>query len=431
MGRKKGCSCGDGCKIDIEKEKQEYQEKINIEKLNKVENKNKTIDVEENNKNQIEVKKYKKENWFVGHKKTTIFLSIVLGIILINVMIGFICGWNVVQNIFSFFSDQVLGMKWLNFLVGLTVGGIFGQEFLSSIWGSAVQFFIYDTIKIISLLCLLIFLISYIQSFFPPERTKKILGKFKGVKANIMGALLGTITPFCSCSSIPLFIGFTRAGLSSGITFSFLISSPLVDLGAFIILASTFGFPIAIAFVVVGIVLAVIGGTIIDKTGVGKHVQEFITAGSSVDLESPELTKKDRLIYAKEQMLGTLKKVWIYILIGVGIGATIHNFIPVEWIQSVLGVDKWYSVLVATLVGVPMYADIFGTIPVAEALFAKGVGVGTILSFMMSVTALSLPSLIMLAKAVKPKLLFAFFGIVVVGIILIGYLFNVINFLFI
>lgn len=246
-----------------------------------------------------------------------------------------------------------------------------------------------------------------------------------------MGALLGTVTPFCSCSSIPLFMGFTRAGISSGVTFSFLISSPLVDLGAFILLVSVFGFPIAITYVVVGLVLAVIGGTIIEKTGVGKHVQDFILEGSMADVDAEEMTKRERLCYAKDQMLATLKKVWIYILIGVGIGATIHNFIPTEWVQAVLGEDKWYSVLIASGVGVPMYADIFGTIPVAEALFFKGVGVGTILSFMMSVTALSLPSMIMLSKAVKPKLLFSFIAIVVAGIIIIGYVFNAVGFLFI
>lgn len=246
-----------------------------------------------------------------------------------------------------------------------------------------------------------------------------------------MGALLGTVTPFCSCSSIPLFMGFTRAGLSSGVTFSFLISSPLVDLGAFILLASVFGFPIAIAYVLVGLVLAIIGGTIIEKTGVGKHVQDFILEGTIAEIEGIELTRKDRLIYAKDQMLSTLKKVWIYVLIGVGIGAVIHNFIPADWVSAVLGQDKWYSVFVATLVGTPMYADIFGTIPIAEALFAKGVGVGTILSFMMSVTALSLPSMIMLSKAVKPKLLFWFIAIVVLGILSIGFIFNALNFLFI
>ncbi|NCA66902.1 MAG: permease [Clostridia bacterium] len=322
-------------------------------------------------------------------------------------------------------------MKWLNSLTGLALAGMFGDSFIATVWGKAVQFFIYDTIKIIVLLCLLIFFISYIQSYYPPERTKRILGKYKGIGANAMGALLGTVTPFCSCSSIPLFMGFTSAGLSSGVTFSFLISSPLVDLGAFIILASVFGFPIAIAYVIVGLVLAIIGGTIIEKTGVGKHVRDFVTSGANIDIDIAELTRKDRALFAKERMLETLRKVWPYILIGVAIGATIHNFIPADWIQAVLGQDKWYSVLVATFVGVPMYADIFGTIPVAEALFAKGVGAGTILAFMMSVTALSLPSMVMLSKAIKPKLLISFIAIVVVGIMIIGFVFNAFNFLFV
>ncbi|MGI6701833.1 MAG: permease [Christensenellales bacterium] len=322
-------------------------------------------------------------------------------------------------------------MKWLNSLIGLAFTGMFGDAFMATVWGKAIQFFVYDTIKIIFLLCLLIFIISFIQSYYPPERTKKILGKYKGIGANAMGALLGTVTPFCSCSSIPLFMGFTSAGLSSGVAFSFLISSPLVDLGALIILISVFGFPIAIAYVAVGLILAIIGGTIIEKTGVGKNVREFVTQGANIEADIAELTKKDRLVFAKDRMLETLKKVWPYIIIGVGIGAVIHNFIPEIWIQAVLGQDKWYSVIIATFVGTPMYADIFGTIPVAEALFAKGVGVGTILAFMMSVTALSLPSMIMLSKAIKPKLLFSFLAIVVFGIIIIGYVFNALNFLFI
>lgn len=369
--------------------------------------------------------------WVKRHKKLLIFFGVLFAIGLSISIAAIIDGVNGIRVLGDFVSDQILGMKWLNTLLGMAFTGMFGADFMATRWGGAIQFFIYDTIKIMVLLCLLIFLISYIQSYFPPERTKKLLGRFHGVGANAMGALLGTVTPFCSCSSIPIFMGFTRAGLSSGVTFSFLISSPLVDLGAFILLASVFGFPIAIAYVVVGLVLAVIGGTIIDKTGVGKNVQDFILEGNIAEVEGVELTRKDRMVYAKDQMLGTLKKVWLFILIGVGIGAAIHNFIPTEWIQAVLGADKWYSVLVASVVGVPMYADIFGTIPVAEALFMKGVGVGTILSFMMSVTALSLPSMIMLAKAVKPKLLFWFIVIVVVGIIAIGYIFNALNFLFI
>lgn len=364
-------------------------------------------------------------------KKIWILLGIVAAIGAAIGIAALADGVNGILALGNFITDQILGMKWLNALLGMAFTAIFGAEFMATRWGGAVQFFVYDTIKIIILLCLLIFLISYVQSYFPPERTKQLLGKYKGIRANTMGALLGTVTPFCSCSSIPIFMGFTRAGLSSGVTFSFLISSPLVDLGAFILLASVFGFPIAITYVIVGLVLAVVGGTIIEKTGVGNNVQDFILQGTLAEAEGVELTRKDRLIYAKDQMLSTLKKVWIYILIGVGIGAAIHNFIPTEWIQMVLGQDKWYSVLIASVVGVPMYADIFGTIPVAEALFFKGVGVGTILSFMMSVTAFSLPSMIMLSKAVKPKLLFWFIVIVVAGIIAIGYIFNALNFLFV
>lgn len=336
-------------------------------------------------------------------KKIWILLGIVAAIGAVIGIAALADGVNGILALGNFITDQILGMKWLNALLGMAFTAIFGAEFMATRWGGAVQFFVYDTIKIIILLCLLIFLISYVQSYFPPERTKQLLGKYKGIWANTMGALLGTVTPFCSCSSIPIFMGFTRAGLSSGVTFSFLISSPLVDLGAFILLASVFGFPIAITYVIVGLVLAVVGGTIIEKTGVGNNVQDFILQGTLAEAEGVELTRKDRLIYAKDQMLSTLKKVWIYILIGVGIGAAIHNFIPTEWIQMVLGQDKWYSVLIASVVGVPMYADIFGTIPVAEALFFKGVGVGTILSFMMSVTALSLPSMIMLSKGSKAE----------------------------
>lgn len=378
-----------------------------------------------------EVQPAKKKNFFVRHKVLVILISVIIAIGLATGIASIVDGVNGIKVSGDFITDQILGMKWLNMLLGMAFTGMFGEEFMSTRWGGAIQFFIYDTIKIMVLLCLLIFLISYIQSYFPPERTKKILGKFHGIGANAVGALLGTVTPFCSCSSIPIFMGFTRAGLSSGVTFSFLISSPLVDLGAFILLASVFGFPIAIVYVVVGLVLAILGGTIIEKTGVGKHVRDFILEGEIAEVEGVELTRKDRLIYAKDQMLGTLKKVWIYILVGVGIGAAIHNFIPAEWIQIVLGEGKWYSVFVASFIGVPLYADIFGTIPVAEALFAKGVGVGTILSFMMSVTALSLPSLIMLSKAVKPKLLFWFIFIVVIGIIAIGFIFNALNFLFV
>jgi len=331
--------------------------------------------------------------------------------------------------VWDFFQAQVLGMGWLNKLIGMLLSGV-GLD-ISGKLGGSLQFFIYDMIKILVLLSVLIFIISYIQSHFPPERTKKILGRFKGIGANILSALLGTLTPFCSCSSIPIFIGFTNAGLPVGVTFSFLISSPLVDLGALILLMSVFGATFALAYVLVGLVLAIIGGTLIDKLGMEKYVERFAAPAGSADIEVPEMTKADRLGYAKEQMLATVKKVWPYIVVGVGIGALIHNWIPADWVQQVLGQNNPFSVLIATAVGIPMYADIFGTIPIAEALFSKGVGAGTILSFMMAVTALSLPSMIMLKKVVKTKLLLTFIGIVATGIIVIGYTFNALGFLFI
>lgn len=335
----------------------------------------------------------------------------------------------IVQNVWFFFQDQILGMKWLNALIGNLLTAL-GLDISSRI-GGAVQFFLYDTIKIFVLLSVLISVISYIQSYFPPERTKKILGRFHGIGANTLAALLGTVTPFCSCSSIPLFIGFTGAGLPLGVTFSFLISSPLVDLGSLVLLTSIFGGKVAIAYVIVGLVLAVLGGSLIERLHLENEVEEFIRKAGRIDLDSPELSLSDRLEYAKDQVVATVKKVAPYIFIGVGIGALIHNFIPQSFVEMVLGGDKWYSVPLATLVGVPMYADIFGTIPVAESLFAKGAGLGTILSFMMAVTALSLPSMIMLRKAVKPKLLAVFFSIVTVGIMLIGFLFNYFSFLFV
>lgn len=333
------------------------------------------------------------------------------------------------QIVWDFFQKQVLGMGWLNAAIGSFLMSM-GVD-ITGRMGASAQFFLYDMIKILVLLSLLIFIISYIQSHFPPERTKKILGRFKGIGANIASALLGTLTPFCSCSSIPIFIGFTNAGLPVGVTFSFLISSPLVDLGALVLLISIFGARIAIAYVLVGLLLAVLGGTLIDKLGMEQYVVKFKNSGKVVDIEVPELTRKDRVVYAWEQTKETVKRVWVYVVVGVGIGALIHNWIPTEWIQLVLGQNNPFSVLIATAVGVPMYADIFGTIPVAEALFSKGVGVGTILSFMMAVTALSLPSIIMLKKVLKTKLLVTFVGIVSVGIIFIGYTFNALGFLFV
>lgn len=331
--------------------------------------------------------------------------------------------------IFEWLNNQLLKMEWLSNLVTFLVKNIFGLDINSRVGGS-IHFFIYDVVKIFILLSVLIFMISYIQSFFPPERTRKILGRFTGVSANILGALLGTVTPFCSCSSIPLFIGFTSAGLPIGVTFSFLISSPLVDLASVILLASIFNWKIAIAYVVVGLILAVIGGTIISKLKLEEYVESFVFSNKVLEAEQEELTTSDRIDFAKDQVLDIIKKVWLYILIGVGIGAAIHNWIPESIIAAVLGQDKWYSVLLATFVGIPMYADIFGTLPIAEALVLKGVGIGTALSFMMAVTALSLPSMIMLKKVVKVKLLAVFIGLVTLGILIIGYSFNAFGYLF-
>lgn len=333
------------------------------------------------------------------------------------------------MGVWQFFQDEILGMKWLNRLIGNGLSGL-GLDTGGRVGGS-LQFFLYDVIKITVLLCFLIFVISYLQSYFPPERSKKILGRFHGIGANMISALLGTVTPFCSCSSIPLFIGFTSAGLPLGVTFSFLISSPMVDLGSLVLLMSIFGAKVAVIYVLVGLVIAVVGGTIIGKMHMEKYVESFILSAGSVDIESPALTKTERVQYAKEQVVSTFKKVFPYILAGVGIGAVIHNWIPESWITAVLGSNNPFGVLLATLVGIPMYADIFGTIPVAEALLAKGAQLGTILSFMMAVTTLSLPSLIMLRKAVKPKLLALFIGVCTAGIILVGYLFNIFQFLFI
>ena len=327
----------------------------------------------------------------------------------------------------DFFQNEVLGMGWLSRLIS-TILNACGLDTTSRVGGS-IQFFIYDTIKIMVLLGVLILIISYIQSYFPPERTKKILGRFHGIWANIIAALLGTVTPFCSCSSIPLFIGFTSAGLPLGVTFSFLISSPMVDLGSLVLLMSIFGWKVAVLYVVLGLVIAVVGGTLIEKLHLENQVEEYIRNGHAIDVPQEELHFKDRMKYAWEQVVSTAKKVAPYVLIGVGIGAIIHNWIPEDLIVKVLGDNNPFGVVLATIAGVPMYADIFGTIPIAEALLAKGALLGVVLSFMMGVTTLSLPSMIMLRKAVKPKLLGIFIAICTVGIIVVGYFFNAVQYL--
>lgn len=331
--------------------------------------------------------------------------------------------------IFNFIQNNILRMVWLNDLVG-SILKIFRIDLNTKI-GEAIQFFIYDVLKIFILLCALIFIVSYIQSFFPPERSKKIMAKFKGISANIVAALLGTVTPFCSCSSIPLFIGFTSAGLPLGVTFSFLISSPMVDIGSLILLMSIFGAKIAVVYVLLGLVIAVIGGKIIESAKMEREIEEFILNANVGEVSQSEMTIEDRINFSKDQVVSTFKKVYPYVLVGVGIGAIIHNWIPQDFIEKILGQNNIFGVVIATIVGAPMYADIFGTIPVAEALFAKGALLGTVLSFMMAVTTLSLPSMIMLRRAIKPRLLRLFIIICVIGIIIVGYIFNIFSYLFI
>ena len=329
------------------------------------------------------------------------------------------------KSIWDFFQNEILGMKWLNRAIGSIVEAC-GLDTASRL-GSSIQFFFYDVIKIMVLLGVLILIISYIQSYFPPERTKRILGRLQGIGANCVAALLGTVTPFCSCSSIPLFIGFTGAGLPLGVTFSFLISSPMVDLGSLVLLMSIFGWKVAIVYVVLGLAIAVAGGTLIEKLHLEEQVEEFIRSGHTMDVPQEELRWKDRIRYAWGQVVSTAKKVAPYVLVGVGIGAVIHNWIPEECIVKILGTGNPLGVILATVAGIPMYADIFGTIPIAEALLAKGALLGVVLSFMMGVTTLSLPSMIMLRQAVKPKLLGIFIAVCTVGIIIVGYFFNAIQ----
>lgn len=325
----------------------------------------------------------------------------------------------------KFVQEQLLGMKWLNEAIGSLISSL-GADVSSRVWGS-VRFFLYDVVKISVLLCLLVFIISYIQSYFPPEKSKRILGGFHGLGANITSALLGTVTPFCSCSSIPIFMGFTSAGLPVGVTFSFLISSPMVDLGSLALLMGIFGAKVALVYVVFGLMIAVIGGIIIEKLGMERFVEDFIKNAGNVDIDVPSLSRKDRLIYASEQVHGVFKKVMPYILIGAGIGAVIHNWIPQSIVTAALGGGNPFGAALATLIGIPVYADIFGTLPIAEALLAKGAQLGTVLSFMMAVTTLSFPSIVMLRKAVKPRLLALFIGICTMGIIIVGYAFNLLQ----
>ncbi len=324
----------------------------------------------------------------------------------------------------TWFNDQFLKMQWLYDGVEWLVVNVFGLSLNDRI-GASIHFFIYDVIKIYILLVVIVYGISYIQSYFPPERTREALKNVKGLFGNFLGALFGTLTPFCSCSSIPLFIGFTNAGLPLGVTFSFLICSPLVDIASVLLISSFFGVRIAMIYVLTGMTLAIVGGWVIGSLKMEKHVEPFVYNNVMVQLDEQKLTRKERHQFSVEQALDIFKKTWVYVIVGVAIGAAIHNWIPEQWILLVLGQDKWYSVLLATAVGIPMYASLFGTLPIATALVAKGVGIGTVLAFMMSVTVLSLPSIIMLKNVVKTKLLILFVTYVSLGILLIGYVFNI------
>ena len=328
----------------------------------------------------------------------------------------------------SFILDQVLKLEWLSSLITGLLASM-GVE-TASRWGASLQFFLYDTVKIVILLCVMVFIVSYVQSFVPPERSKRILGRFRGISGNVIGALLGTVTPFCACSSIPLFIAFTRAGLPLGVTFSFLISSPMVDLASLVLVTSIFGPQVAAIYTVVGLAIAIVGGAVIQRLGMEAQIQEFVRAEGPTSAEEKALGARERIAFAASSTAETFKKVFPFILVGVAVGALIHNWIPQEIIEAILGDGNPLAVVLATLVGAPIYADIFGTLPIAEALYAKGVGLGTLLAFTMSVTVLSVPSLTMLARVVKPRLLGTFVGVCLVGIIASGYLFNALQPLF-
>lgn len=290
----------------------------------------------------------------------------------------------------------------------------------SNAWFAVVHFFLYDTIKISLLLYFFVFLVSWLQSYFPPERTRSILLRHRGWRANTLAALLGTITPFCSCSSIPLFMGFTRAGLPRGVTFSFLISSPMVDLGALLILISVFNLKIAMAYVVMGLISAVVGGQLIEKF----NPQTSAAPSTSLSSTVLEQSISARARFAFTMAGQVFRNVFLFVVIGVGLGAFIHNVVPTDWVLHWLGADNAYSVLTATLIGVPMYADIFGVIPVAQALLAKGAPVGTVVAFMMAVTTLSAPSLILLHRVISQRVLWTFVGVCTLTIVFNGFILN-------
>ncbi|MDK2821730.1 MAG: uncharacterized protein PWP31_1695 [Clostridia bacterium] len=314
---------------------------------------------------------------------------------------------------------------WLDLLIQLLVEKVFKIS-MSTRLGSSIHFFFYDTIKIVILLALMIFAISYIRSYFPPERTKKILEKFGDITGNIMASLLGIVTPFCSCSSVPIFIGFVEAGIPLGVTFSFLITSPIVNEAAFAILLASFGWKIALVYVITGVIVGVIGGILIGSLHLEKEVEEYVYQIQTGEVEIEKMTAKDRAKFAWDNVKDIVKRIWIYLLIGIGIGAIIHGWAPAPVLAKYAGPNNPFAVFVAVVLGIPLYSNALGTIPIAEALINKGVGMGTALAFMMAVTALSAPEMVLLRKVIKPKLIAAFVTITGTAIILVGYLFNAI-----
>lgn len=317
----------------------------------------------------------------------------------------------------------IFNFGWLYDLIKILVEDVFGLQ-MGTMLGESVHFFFYDVIKIIILLSLMIFLVTYIRSYFPLEKTKGIIEKHGGVSAHIMASLLGIVTPFCSCSSIPLFIGFVEAGIPIGVTFSFLITSPIVNEAAFAVLLGSFGWKIAAIYVVTGVVVGVVGGLIIRMLKMEKEVEGYVYEIKTGKAVVENLSQKERVDFAFSHVLEIVKKIWIFLLIGIGIGALIHGWAPAEILSKYAGRDNPIAVVVAVVFGIPLYSNALGTIPIAEALINKGVGIGTALSFMMAVTALSLPEMVLLRKVIKPKLIAAFVVITGIAIIIVGYLFN-------
>ena len=293
--------------------------------------------------------------------------------------------------------------------------------------GNTVNFFVYDSIKIILLLAVIIFVVSYIRSFFPPEKTKKFLSKAKfPMLNNLLAALLGIVTPFCSCSAVPLFIGFVEAGVPLGVTFSFLISAPMVNEVALVLLWGLFGWKIALIYIVSGVIISTVAGWIMGKLKLEKWVEGFVYKIEAKQVDDKKQATKDRVDYAKKYAVDIVKSVWIYVIIGVGLGALMHGYAPNDLLVKYAGPNNFFAVPLAVLIGIPLYSNAAGTIPIVSVLIGKGMAMGTALAFMMAVTALSLPEFIILKKVLKPKLIVVYASVVGLGIIFTGYVFNVI-----